>query len=281
MDRKQKMTLSAVGLGVILLGAAAIQIGNNIPGVAFAQSPSPTIPSGSSSGLTAPLAPGMNIPGAGGGAIPSPTAGGGMAGAAGAGATAAASAASPCSSYAPCTQEEKANRPKTARKDPFKLLPWEVNTHSNNVWSNLSALNKYRLRIQPDESAIVQARKQAEASTSSQVEIPALKGRMVGVMLEQPVVAIIEIDRGTMIVQAGDIVEGKYRVIRIEADRVVLVPTTGKRYEMNLTLESASTNRTSGGMSTPSGGLTSPTMPMSPGGMTMPGVPTMPMSPGR
>ncbi len=278
MDRKQKMTLSAVGLGVILLGAAAIQIGNNIPGAAFAQSPSPTIPAGNSSGLSAPMAPGMNIPGAGSG-IPSPTAGGGMA-MGGAAASAAAPAASPCSSYAPCTQEEKANRPKTARKDPFKLLPWEVDTHSNNAWSSLSQQNKYRLRIQPDESAIVQAKKQSEASASSQVEIPALKGRMVGVMLEQPVVAIIEIDRGTMIVQAGDIVEGKYRVIRIEADRVVLVPTTGKRYEMNLTLESAS-NRTTGNMSMPSGGMTSPSMPMSPGGMSMPGVPMMPMSPGR
>ena len=278
MDRKQKMTLSAVGLGVILLGAAAIQIGNNVPGVAFAQSPSPTIPAGNSSGLSAPMAPGMNIPGAGS-AIPSPTAGGGMA-VGGASAAAAAPAASPCSSYAPCTQLEKANRPKTARKDPFKLLPWEVDTHSNNAWSSLSQQNKYRLRIQPDESAIVQAKKQSEASASSQVEIPALKGRMVGVMLEQPVVAIIEIDRGTMIVQAGDIVEGKYRVIRIEADRVVLVPTTGKRYEMNLTLESAS-NRTTGNMSMPSGGMTSPSMPMSPGGMSMPGVPMMPMSPGR
>lgn len=287
MDRKQKMTLSAVGLGVVLLGAAAIQYGTNqLPPMAYAQGGSapPTIPGGGpmvmpGAGGATPGAPamggaGMTAPG-GMGATP----GLALPGAGAAGASAPKAGGSPCSQYAPCTPLEKASRPKTARKDPFKLLAWEVaGTGSNNAWSNLAELNQYRLRIQPDEAALLQLKQQQQAAdSSSQIEIPALKGRMVGVMLDQPVAAIIEIERGTMIVHAGDMVEGRYRVLRIEPQRVVLVPTEGKRYEMNLNFENAST--TSPNRNT--GGTTVPTGPIGPGSMTMPGIPTMPMMPGR
>ncbi len=278
MDRKQKMTLSAVGIGVVLLGAAAIQFGTNqLPPKAYAQSGAgPSIPGGGPmampSGGQAVGTSGMGMP-----------AGMGMPGAASApgaaGAKAGAPSASPCSQYAPCTPTEKANRPKSYRKDPFKLMAWEVlGNNTNNAWTNLTELNQYRLRIQPDEAALQQTKQQQQAAdASSQVEIPALKGRMVGVMLDQPVAAIIEIERGTMIVHAGDMVEGRYRVIRIEPQRVVLIPTEGKRYEMNLNFENAATT----GTNRNTGGTTMPSMPIGPGSMTMPGVPTMPMMPGR
>lgn len=279
MDRKQKMTLSAVGIGVVLLGAAAIQFGTNqLPPKAYAQSgPGPSIPGGGPMVMPS----GGGAVGTGGLGMPSGMA---MPGAVGPGATAAAPAAaagSPCSQYAPCTPAEKASRPRSYRKDPFKLMAWEVlGNNTNNAWTNLTELNQYRLRIQPDEASLLQAKQQQQAAdASSQVEIPALRGRMVGVMLDEPVAAIIEIERGTMIVHAGDMVEGRYRVLRIEPQRVVLVPTEGKRYEMNLNFENAATTSTNPIRN--NGGTSMPSMPMGPGSMTMPGVPTMPMMPGR
>ncbi len=299
MDRKQKMTLSAVGLGVVLLGAAAIQFGTNqLPPKAYAQSGAgPSIPGGGP--MSMPSGGGPSIPGGGPTVMPGaggPSApGAGMPGVLGGGmnmgmptsptgqtaAAPAAAAGSPCSQYAPCTPAEKARRPRTYRKDPFKLMSWEVlGNNTNNAWSNLTELNQYRLRIQPDETSLLQAKQQRQAAdASSQVEIPALRGRMVGVMLDEPVAAIIEIERGTMIVHAGDMVEGRYRVLRIEPQRVVLVATEGKRYEMNLNFEAAATTGTNSIRN--NGGTSMPSMPMGPGSMTMPGVPTMPMMPGR
>ncbi|MHB1463202.1 MAG: hypothetical protein ACYC1M_18085 [Armatimonadota bacterium] len=297
MDRKQKMTLSAVGIGVVFLGAAAIQFGTNqLPPKAYAQGGAgPSIPGGGPMvmpGSNGPAVPGggaTSMPGATGPGVPGAGQPGVLAGGMGMGmpaapagqksAAPAAAAGSPCSQYAPCTPTETAKRPKSYRKDPFKLMSWEVlGSNTNNAWTNLTELNQYRLRIQPDEAALLQTKQQQQAAdASSQVEIPALKGRMVGVMLDQPVAAIIEIDRGTMIVHAGDMVEGRYRVLRIEPQRVVLIPTEGKRYEMNLNFE----NATSTGTNRNTGGTTMPSMPIGPGSMTMPGVPTMPRMPGR
>jgi len=276
---RKNIVLTGVAAALVLASGATMYLvfrpqtpaeaqGTTMPGPAGGM----TMPGGGG-GMTMPAPPGgSTMPGAPGGGFTMPGIGGApmtFGGSAG-GAAAAGAAAAPATAEPPRMVGKV-----SSRQDPFRLLPWELAPGDQvPAWYALEKMNAWRLRIQPTRSEIPAS---TDGGPTAQVEQPAppISGRVAGIMLSNPVVAILQTDSGTRIVKPGDEVNRYYRVSRIDSDKVILTSISGPRIEQVLKLEGV---RSTGAMGGRTGG--SSTMP---GMMGMPGMPggaPMTMPPG-